>query len=175
MWRFGSVDILSGTAYLRECHPESPRFLRSGACRPHAGICFSLLVTLPLRGRRDGSTAMLSRGAATVISSARSAAQCREQGKRACSPGGTIEGLSESVWELQNLCRSRLNQRESQKSLAISELRFNQLSEWRCCSKSFHRLDLQWPRPGGGMAYAGDLKSPDAHASCGFDPHPGHQ
>ena len=24
------------------------------------------------------------------------------------------------------------------------------------------------------MAYAGDLKSPDAHASCGFDPHPGH-
>ena len=25
------------------------------------------------------------------------------------------------------------------------------------------------------MAYAGDLKSPDAHASCGFDPHPGHQ
>jgi hypothetical protein len=28
--------------------------------------------------------------------------------------------------------------------------------------------------PGGGMAYAGDLKSPDAHASCGFDPHPGH-
>ncbi len=29
-------------------------------------------------------------------------------------------------------------------------------------------------RPGGGMAYAGDLKSPDAHASCGFDPHPGH-
>src|ERR1700681_278332 len=28
--------------------------------------------------------------------------------------------------------------------------------------------------PGGGMAYAGDLKSPDAYASCGFDPHPGH-
>jgi hypothetical protein len=25
------------------------------------------------------------------------------------------------------------------------------------------------------MAYAGDLKSPDAYASCGFDPHPGHQ
>jgi|HubBroStandDraft_4_1064222.scaffolds.fasta_scaffold01498_6 hypothetical protein len=24
------------------------------------------------------------------------------------------------------------------------------------------------------MAYAGDLKSPDAYASCGFDPHPGH-
>jgi hypothetical protein len=24
------------------------------------------------------------------------------------------------------------------------------------------------------MAYAGDLKSPDAHASCGFDPHPGY-
>jgi hypothetical protein len=24
------------------------------------------------------------------------------------------------------------------------------------------------------MAYAGDLKSPDAEASCGFDPHPGY-
>jgi len=80
--RFGSIDILSGTAYLREYHPESPRFWRSEACLPQAGICFSPLVTLPLRGRRDGSTLMLSRGAATVISPARSAAQCREQGEK---------------------------------------------------------------------------------------------
>jgi hypothetical protein len=25
------------------------------------------------------------------------------------------------------------------------------------------------------MAYAGDLKSPVLHRTCGFDPHPGHQ
>ena len=42
------------------------------------------------------------------------------------------------------------------------------------CSKPVHRINLRRPGPGGGMAYAGDLKSPDAHASCGFDPHPGH-
>ena len=29
--------------------------------------------------------------------------------------------------------------------------------------------------PGGGMAYAGDLKSPASQEACGFDPHPGHQ
>jgi hypothetical protein len=38
----------------------------------------------------------------------------------------------------------------------------------------FDKIGLQTRCPGGGMAYAGDLKSPDAHASCGFDPHPGH-
>jgi len=43
------------------------------------------------------------------------------------------------------------------------------------CSKTFDSIGLQWLSPGGGMAYAGDLKSPDAYASCGFDPHPGHQ
>ncbi len=31
------------------------------------------------------------------------------------------------------------------------------------------------PRPGGGMAYAGDLKSSDLKRSCGFDSRPGHQ
>jgi hypothetical protein len=30
------------------------------------------------------------------------------------------------------------------------------------------------PRPGGGMAYAEDLKSSVPHGICGFDPHPGH-
>ena len=42
------------------------------------------------------------------------------------------------------------------------------------CSKTLDSIGLQRQGPGGGMAYAGDLKSPDAHASCGFDPHPGH-
>ncbi len=31
------------------------------------------------------------------------------------------------------------------------------------------------PSPGGGMAYAGDLKSSDLKRSCGFDSRPGHQ
>jgi hypothetical protein len=43
------------------------------------------------------------------------------------------------------------------------------------CSKTLDNIGLQSRCPGGGMAYAGDLKSPDAYASCGFDPHPGHQ
>ena len=28
--------------------------------------------------------------------------------------------------------------------------------------------------PGGGMAYAADLKSAVPNGACGFDPHPGH-
>ena len=35
-------------------------------------------------------------------------------------------------------------------------------------------MDLDRPRPGGGMAYAEDLKSFVLNGTCGFDPHPGH-
>ena len=46
------------------------------------------------------------------------------------------------------------------------------------CLRSFGVIifspDLLYPRPGGGMAYAGDLKSPVLYGTCGFDPHPGH-
>src|SRR5271156_2827276 len=35
-------------------------------------------------------------------------------------------------------------------------------------------LVLSAPRPGGGMAYAADLKSAVPYGACGFDPHPGH-
>ncbi len=43
-----------------------------------------------------------------------------------------------------------------------------------CCGKLFDKIILREARPGGGMAYAGDLKSPVLHRTCGFDPHPGH-
>src|SRR5580692_357439 len=42
------------------------------------------------------------------------------------------------------------------------------------CSKTFDSIGLRYQRPGGGMAYAGDLKSPVLYGTCGFDPHPGH-
>jgi hypothetical protein len=35
-------------------------------------------------------------------------------------------------------------------------------------------MDLRSPCPGGGMAYAEDLKSFVLNGTCGFDPHPGH-
>jgi hypothetical protein len=47
--------------------------------------------------------------------------------------------------------------------------------EPQCCSKTFDSIGLQRQSPGGGMAYAGDLKSPVLYGTCGFDPHPGHQ
>jgi hypothetical protein len=51
----------------------------------------------------------------------------------------------------------------------------NRLSRLPCCSKAFHRIGFTKPlRPGGGMAYAGDLKSPVPNGTCGFDSHPGH-
>jgi hypothetical protein len=42
------------------------------------------------------------------------------------------------------------------------------------CSKTLDGIGLQRQSPGGGMAYAGDLKSPVLNGTCGFDPHPGH-
>ena len=42
------------------------------------------------------------------------------------------------------------------------------------CSRAFDTVDFERQRPGGGMAYAGDLKSPVPYGTCGFDPHPGH-
>ena len=42
------------------------------------------------------------------------------------------------------------------------------------CSASLDKIALHAPRPGGGMAYAEDLKSSVLNGTCGFDPHPGH-
>lgn len=50
----------------------------------------------------------------------------------------------------------------------------NQESHCQCCSKSLDGISLQPLRPGGGMADAGDLKSPVLKRTCGFDSHPGH-
>jgi hypothetical protein len=42
------------------------------------------------------------------------------------------------------------------------------------CGNGFVFVDLQNICPGGGMAYAGDLKSLVLNGTCGFDSHPGH-
>ena len=43
-----------------------------------------------------------------------------------------------------------------------------------CCRNSFTKLGSHARRPGGGMAYAGDLKSSGPHRPCRFKSGPGH-
>ncbi len=45
---------------------------------------------------------------------------------------------------------------------------------WRDCESELSDF-FSLPCPGGGMADAGDLKSPALTGACGFDSHPGHQ